>query len=631
MASPKRNRVDKASSSATTTKEVTSSPSSQFSPQVVLGILAIVVYLPTLKHGFVLDDGLVTTLNNYVKQGFAGLWDIFTHSYRAGATITTDSDYMYRPFSVLLFAIEWAFFPNQAWIHHLFNIVYYSLCILVMYKVLILLLGESKSKIIFAICILFTLHPIHTEVVCNIKSRDEILSFLFGMLSLFYYFKSLQNRNRYVWISCIFFFLAMLSKEGSIAWLFIYPLITHFFSNQKFFKNWIYLAITCCVWFLWRHFIMGDIDYIPDVHDNQLVSLNIFDRWPTAFLILLKYLKLLFWPNPLSWDYSFQAIKNVSWNSGIAILSMIIHLILFLYGCLKFQSKSILAFCFLAYLISISLYSNLFILIGTVMGERLIFLASTWFIFGLAYGLTIITSYQSENKIVEQKKHLVRFFSMIGILGFVFCWLTIQRSKDWKSSYDLFLHDVSVTPNSFRTNQAIADESLQLYMKNFNKPTDSVKYLTQAQKYYEASENILPCFSNQVGLGNTSLFQRNYDKAIDRFKKAQNLIDNTVIKERIFTAFYQYGRYEAQVNNNLTKAKDLLMNAYLLDSSKSEIVTDLGMVLGLNKEFNHALYYFEKSYKMDPNNETIVNNLIRTYILLGYQDKANELMTKLKK
>ncbi len=73
------------------------------------------------------------------------------------------------------------------------------------------------------------------------------------------------------------------------------------------------------------------------------------------------------------------------------------------------------------------------------------------------------------------------------------------------------------------------------------------------------------------------------------------------------------------------------MNAYLLDSSKSEIVTDLGMVLGLNKEFNHALYYFEKSYKMDPNNETIVNNLIRTYILLGYQDKANELMTKLKK
>jgi len=87
--------------------------------------------------------------------------------------------------------------------------------------------------IAFMASLLFACHPIHTEVVANIKSRDEILAFLFCMLALDHYLKWLDNRN---WMSAsllgIFMFLAMGSKESAITFLAILPLAGWFFKKD---------------------------------------------------------------------------------------------------------------------------------------------------------------------------------------------------------------------------------------------------------------------------------------------------------------------------------------------------------------------------------------------------------------
>lgn len=162
-------------------------------------------------------------------------------------------------------------------------------------------------------------------------------------------------------------------------------------------------------------------------------------------------------------------------------------------------------------------------------------------------------------------------------------------------------------------------------MKKYANPADSVKYLDQAARHYIESAKILKTFSNQVGLGNVRLFQKNYQAAIESFESARSIIDNTVIRERLATAYYQYGRQEAQLNNNLQHAEQLLDKSYQLDSTQTAVLTDLGMVMGLQRKFDSALFFFHKAYTSNPKDETIVNNLVRTYILLGQQARADSI------
>ena len=253
---------------------------------IILGILAFILYSGTINHGFVLDDGLVTTLNKYVLQGVDGLWDIFTHSYRAGSSITTDSEYMYRPLSVMMFAIEWEFFPNNSIVHHLINVLFYSISIFLVFNLLVKLLPDQPLSISIATALIFLVHPIHTEVVSNIKSRDEIMCFFFGLLTIQYIFKYFDNKLWSLPLACLMFSLSLLSKEGAVLFLAIIPLTIYYFKREKFIKPTLYLGLTFILWFILRNYVLGNFKYEIDVNDNQLVGLTRPEQWATSMVVL---------------------------------------------------------------------------------------------------------------------------------------------------------------------------------------------------------------------------------------------------------------------------------------------------------------------------------------------------------
>ena len=78
-----------------------------------------------------------------------------------------------------MFALEWEFFPNNPQVGHLINILLYGLTGWLLFIVLLNLFGRDKIAFVFFATILFIAHPIHTEVVNNIKGRDGIVVFLF--------------------------------------------------------------------------------------------------------------------------------------------------------------------------------------------------------------------------------------------------------------------------------------------------------------------------------------------------------------------------------------------------------------------------------------------------------------------
>ena len=89
----------------------------------------------------------------------------------------------YRPLTLLYFGIQKTFFDNSTSAAHLLNVLLYALLSLVLFSLLQRLFPKLHVWFIGLITLLFVAHPIHTEVICSVKSVDELLAGLFGFLA----------------------------------------------------------------------------------------------------------------------------------------------------------------------------------------------------------------------------------------------------------------------------------------------------------------------------------------------------------------------------------------------------------------------------------------------------------------
>ena len=147
---------------------------------VILLLAVFIQYRQTLDYGFVWDDKIVIQENPRVKNGLQAIPDLFTKfksPYR-------HDQYGYRPVTLLSFALEIEFWGVNPYYHHLMNLLYYALLCLLIFYFLSRIFKDYHPVFSFLIALIFTVHPLHVEVVANIKSRDEILAMLFVVLSL---------------------------------------------------------------------------------------------------------------------------------------------------------------------------------------------------------------------------------------------------------------------------------------------------------------------------------------------------------------------------------------------------------------------------------------------------------------
>jgi hypothetical protein len=181
---------------------------------LIVGIFGFLLYSNTLTHDYVLDDFSVIKENNIVRQGIKAIPEIFRTSYRQGYLSLNDGTY--RPLSLAMFAVEWNFFPNTPAVSHFVNVLLYGITGFLLFIILCKLfasslrlshsplstsppaslqneMGDGSEVLAFIASLLFIAHPLHVEVVANIKSRDEILCFLFVLCSFLSVFHFLET------------------------------------------------------------------------------------------------------------------------------------------------------------------------------------------------------------------------------------------------------------------------------------------------------------------------------------------------------------------------------------------------------------------------------------------------------
>lgn len=589
----------------------------------VIFVLAFLLYANTIGHGFVMDDGAVITNHETVKKGFSGIKELFGQSSVYGST--KENFGTYRPLTMSLFAIEWSFFRDTSSPYHFIQVLLYATLCIVIFILLKKLLKGYHSLLPFFATLLFAVHPIHTEVTANIKGADEILSLLFCSLALLFSVKYSETfQNKYLALSTLFFLCGLFSKESSLTFILTTPLAIYFFtasSRKIIIKVTAMHTLAILIYFFARN---SALDKAPEeiaLINNALAGAQTFsERYATIFVILLNYLKLLFFPHPLCWDYGYNQIPLAGFGNPIAIISLLIHTSLFIYAFITLVKKSthtlqttnLISFSILFYFTGLSVSSNIFVLIGSTMAERFLFTPSLAFCILLAFALIKFLKIESLN---------LKAIPLVIILG-LFSYKTFSRNKDWESNLTLFAKGAEDCPNSYRTNTTFAWESVLAGEKETGKEKKKV-HLQNAVTYYQRGLAIYDKVEadwynygvSQSNLGKVDEAMKAYLRALQINPRHRNSLYN------LATVYLSRKDYQ--------KALNYFLRAYDVEPDFMDIAFKAGLIYHMEGNPQQAIPYYERYYKNNPNNRDVINNLMMAYNSVGNKEKATQLMARL--
>ncbi|MGB3078069.1 MAG: tetratricopeptide repeat protein, partial [Saprospiraceae bacterium] len=582
---------------------------------LLLALFGFVLYANTLGHGYVLDDDLTISLHANVQRGLSGIADIFSQPYRENCF----GGCLYRPLTLSCFAVEWAIAPNSPFIGHLMNVAWYSATAALFYITLRKLMPYSNSIMLCAVVVLFTAHPIHTEVVANIKSRDEILSLFFIILSLFLYAKWFEKENWKILIaSGVAFFAALLSKEGAITALAVFPLIGWTFFQKSFsnsLKNSAWALIAVALFFLLRGLVLrGLTEPAISMMDNPIVEAHGMVLIGTSLNILAKYLFLLVVPVKLVCDYSYNVIPLQSFGSTGSLIGLALYSIMAFYAIYAITKRRVTGFFVASFFFSISLYSQIPKVLGTMMAERLLYAPSMWFVLALA-GITTVLAKTNDDVLPKNGRRRLSGFQRYFLIAtacvaFLFSIKTITRNNDWASNSKLYQADVAKVPNSVRLNDGSAEVLYKSAIDTSLSETEKNRDLDLSEKYSEQSLKIKPGVSAYNNLGNVNFSRRNFAEAVSYYQKAlEEVKDFDISKRNIINVFIVWGKEEGEKNNNPERARQLLQQALQYDENNSDVWQLIGISYGVQSNYAEALKAFEKAYSLAPTSEAIKHDL----------------------
>ena len=476
---------------------------------------AFLLYANTLDLKFALDDSLMITENKYTVSGIKGIPDILSHDAFEGFLGKNNllPGGRYRPLSQIMFATEYEFFGANPIPGHLINVLLYSLCCLLLFKMLLVLMPAARGRdwylsVAFVAAVLFAAHPLHTEVVANIKGRDEILCLLFSLLALLFSVKYAGGGKLIclpVILLCVF--LAMLSKENAATLLAIVPLVLYFFVRPGTQRTLIpvltVLGGIAAAVILRIAMIQTRTEGVQDssLLNNPFVGVAAAEKAATLFYTWLRYLGLMIFPHPLTHDYYPKQIAITNFSNPLVIFSGLLLIFLTVIAAIKTRSRSIPAFAFWFFVFSFSIVSNAVFNIGTFMNERFLFTPLLGFSLFLAWCGTDWLYDRLRNH--RQWKQAA--IALFGVVVLLYSIRTISRNRVWMDDFTLFTTDVRVSANSAKCNTSAGGKLIEKADSTESQTLRSQYYL-QARKYLAKAVEIYPANINAwLLLGNANL------------------------------------------------------------------------------------------------------------------------------
>ncbi len=588
--------------------------------KIIIVVFTFILYVQTIRFDFTLDDETFYRQNSLVQGGIKNIGEIFT-SPSIGEQSQYTSNQPYRPLTILVFAIEHSLFGNNTSALHFFNLLIYTLTLLILYATLKKIFLNYNYTLIALIVLLYAAHPVHSEVVANIKTLDEMLAALFGFATWYYFLNISQEENfnlkNTILFSC-FSLLTILSKESGIVFFAILPLSLLLIKQVEFKKVLLYslpFAATAILFFLLRHNAISNQLSNPPLPllDNVLYSANTLnEKIATRFLTLYLNIKTLIIPFPLTWDYTYQYVYLATFSDYHVIGSILIYLSLIVASIYCWKRNPIISFSILMFFICILPTSNIFFINSTNFAERFLFIAS------LALPLSLVVLLISFCKVdlsYYSFKLKSNFNYLMILLLLLFSGMTMQATSYWKNNLTLFERGVTVCKNNTRAHYNLGIEYWKLAQKNSVNQANN-EYAFKAIDEFKKSLEIFPGnFMAMTNLACVYDLVNNLDSSIYFFSLSHKTYPDQPLIDKNIGAIYSKKASYFENKSAIDSAIANYNKSLLYDSTNINAWDSLALIYYNQKDLLKAIATLNKGLKANGENITLLETCAVMYFL----------------
>lgn len=447
-------------------------------------LLGAALYVVNLPGTWIYDDLYVAKEDP--RLGEIRRWrEFLTQEYMDGA-----ADNLWRPLVSLSFAVQAKLHPERAWPFHLVNLLLHGAVCALVAKLGRRLTGRSDVGLVAGL--LFAAHPIHVEAVTGLVGRAEEMCTL-GVLAalLLVAGRPLTIRRALAVTGCFLF--AALSKEQGILLPFILlggwivsrgdggrvrdsmipyasgdaagvaasrrsalagkPPVLHYMDgrgqNSPAAGRWLtaLLTLTLAAYISYRNSVAKwywDTGFL-DWEMNPIVKSVGIHRWLMPVAIFGRYAALLAMPWRLAPDYSANVFTREQqlgdpylWIGAAALIGFVlVFLIAF------WRRRTVLAFLLGCFAVTYFLAGNI-VIIGTIFGERLMYLPSVFLCIIAAMALA--------------KLPAARRWLLLAVILIAFCARTETYAWQWNNRLGLYRYAARVQPRSAQVFVLLGDE-----------------------------------------------------------------------------------------------------------------------------------------------------------------------------
>lgn len=639
---------------------------------IAIAVFTFVLYGNSINNEYSMDDNLVTKGVAKVEKGLFGILEIFSTPMTSGK-----QTYGYRPLVQTTFAIEKQLFKKlpvsqtlkekkrkdkltQANISHFVNVLLYAIVCMVLFSFLKELLKEYNLLIPLITVLLFLVHPLHTEAVDNLKSRDELLMLLFVLLSLKSYLKyAATSQLKNVFFGVFFFLLAALSKKNALAIIGLLPVVLYFNKTdlKKIIISFFSLFIVLGLFMMMKKGLVSEsASRNIKFFENPLrFSDSFMDRVTVALYSSWFYLKMLIYPQHLSYYYGYNQIPIANFSYWQVWVALLFYIPFGIFGVLQLIRRNVLGLGVAIWLgLMIGVNNLLFPIVG-IVADRFAFTFSIGFC--LIVGVLLLKIFkiktQKEDSIISLSNG---FLTVLSLIVLIYSARTIVRNPNWHDEMVLYNHDIEHLKESAKANALLSNTLYPIVGKEMQaNPMNpqSKKDVERIIYHYKEAIKIDSTYVSSINnLGSVYMnFQKDYDKTIQYCSKAVLMDDDYL--EAHFNLAYAYnakGKVEQamphfvrvmeinpdymqvyQIYNKmvfesgrLKQGIELLKQATENTSNPKNIYLNIANLYSIdNYNVEQSIIYFIKAFEKDKGDKKLCNHISTLYNSIGSIEKAN--------
>ncbi len=417
----------------------------------LLVALCGLVYANSLGGMFVYDDFGTIRGNPNIES----LWPL-----SSSMSAPPGSGASGRPIVALSLAINYAIGGHEVFGYHLFNVLVHVLTGLALFGcVRWALTWRAKgaepalSPVLAATLLagLWMVHPLNSAALNHVTYRNEALLALFYLTCLYGAIRAqcadagLGGTKPGPWLllSCLSCAVAMGCKEIAVS----LPLVVLALSATLFEKGWwqtlrerrLYYTGLGGTWLLLAWIIStGDRGESVGVGAEGIGSL---DYLQTQAGVLLHYLRLSFWPDPLVLDYRDWAVVR-DWQAALVPGAVVLGL--FAVAALALLRRKVLGALAIACFAVLAPTSSFIPITGAIAAEHRMYLPLTALV--LLVGAFV---FQVCRRLGLQGRRCELVLSLFALLLMApLAWTTVQRNKDYETGISIWRDTVEKRPGN---------------------------------------------------------------------------------------------------------------------------------------------------------------------------------------